>query len=573
MDVRLRNCQSVRNLIVYRPPNNTSCALFFEEFSTLPENVLSETSARLMITGDLNLHVENSNNAHTRQFFEILETFDLKQNVSSATHASDHTLDLLITRLNEEIVRNVKIHDPMISDLLAVFCNLSLKKPQFRKKVISTRKLRSLDTDSFYEDVGNSSLVQEQPTDLDSAVDQYDHGLRMLLDQYALARKRLVTITLVAPWHSLIVATEKQKRCRLQRKWRKTRLQSDRESHQYQCCVVNDLISSLKSTYYTSIITEHPSDQRVLFRTVNKLMQKSYETRYPPSLSNALLADSFADFFTAKVEKIHTALVARKRDLSLVDDNELPTNTAELNNFHEVSQEDVKEFAYKPLSKSCCLDPLPASVLKDCFPVLLPTITRMVNLSLTTGFMPNALKIASLSPTLKKPTADFKQFTNFWPISNLKFISKLVEKSAAVQLKKHVMTNHLDETFQSAYKEFHSTETALLRVHNDILCSLDQNKSVILLLLDLSAAFDTVDHAILISRLSNRFGVKGTALAWFKSYLTSRQQFVKVEEGMSSKGPLLRGVPQGCVLGLLLYLVYTAPIAEIIKKHNLLYHQ
>ena len=155
-------------------------------------------------------------------------------------------------------------------------------------------------------------------------------------------------------------------------------------------------------------------------------MQKSHETRYPPSLSNALLADSFADFFTAKVEKIHTALVAKKRDLSLADDNKLLTNAAELNNFHEVSQEDVKEFAYKPLSKSCCLDPLPASLLKDCFPVLLPTITRMVNLSLTTGVIPDALKIASLSPTLKKPTAEFKQFTNYRPISNLKFISNLV---------------------------------------------------------------------------------------------------------------------------------------------------
>ena len=106
-------------------------------------------------------------------------------------------------------------------------------------------------------------------------------------------------------------------------------------------------------------------------------MQKSHEKRYPPSLRNALLADSFADFFTAKVEKIRTALVARNRDLSLVADIELPTITAELNNFYEVSQEDVNEFAYKRLSKSCCLDPLPASVLKDCFPVLLPTITRM----------------------------------------------------------------------------------------------------------------------------------------------------------------------------------------------------
>ena len=240
-----------------------------------------------------------------------------------------------------------------------------------------------------------------------------------------------MTIRPFAPWYSPIVATKKQKRRRLERKWRKTRLQSDREEYQYQCCVVNELISSLKSTYYTSLINEHSSDQRVLFRTVNKLMQKSHETRYPPSLSNALLADSFAEFFTAKVEKIHTALVARNSDLSLADDNELFTNAAELNNFHEVSQEDVKEFAYKPLSKSCCLDPLPASLLKDCFPVLLPTITRMVNLSLTTGFMPDALKIASLSPALKKPTADLKQFTNFRPISNLKFISKLIEKSVA----------------------------------------------------------------------------------------------------------------------------------------------
>ena len=126
--------------------------------------------------------------------------------------------------------------------------------------------------------------------------------------------------------------------------------------------------------------------------------------------------------------------MARNRDLSLADDNELLTNAAELNNFHEVSQEDVKQFVYKPLVKSCCLDPLPASLLKDCFPLLLPTITGMVNLSLTTGFMRDALKIASLSPTLKKPTANFKQFVNFRLILNLKFISKLVEKSVAVQL-------------------------------------------------------------------------------------------------------------------------------------------
>lgn len=89
------------------------------------------------------------------------------------------------------------------------------------------------------------------------------------------------------------------------------------------------------------------------------------------------------------------------------------------------------------------------------------------------------------------------------------------------------MSHHLDETFQSAYKNFHSIETALVRFQNDMLCAIDNNESVILLLLDLSAAFDTVDHSILLSRLRDHFGVNGTAFAWFESHLTSRKQFVR----------------------------------------------
>ena len=138
-------------------------------------------------------------------------------------------------------------------------------------------------------------------------------------------------------------------------------------------------------------------------------------------------------------------------------------------------------------------------------------------MSLSTGVVPDALKVATLSPILKKSDADFEQFQNFRPISNLKEVSKLLEKAVVIQLTDHVMGHHLDETFQSAYKNFHSTETALVRVQNDILCAIDNNESVILLLLDLSAAFDTVDHSILLSRLRNRFGVIGTAAAWFES--------------------------------------------------------
>ena len=101
----------------------------------------------------------------------------------------------------------------------------------------------------------------------------------------------------------------------------------------------------------------------------------------------------------------------------------------------------------------------------------------------------------------------------------------------------------IDETFQSAYKNFHSTETALVRVQNDILCAIDNNESVILLLLDFSAAFETMDHSIMLSRLRDRFGINGTVLAWLESYLTSRKQFVQVNGCRSTQRSLERGVP------------------------------
>ena len=112
--------------------------------------------------------------------------------------------------------------------------------------------------------------------------------------------------------------------------------------------------------------------------------------------------------------------------------------------------------------------------------------------------------------------------SNYRPISNLKVISKIIEKVVAVRLQDYLESNQLNEPLQSAYKLFHSCETALVRVHNDILRAIDDRHCVILLLLDLSAAFDTVDHDILLTRLKSKFSICGTALEWFRSYLTKK---------------------------------------------------
>ena len=185
--------------------------------------------------------------------------------------------------------------------------------------------------------------------------------------------------------------------------------------------------------------------------------------------------------------------------------------------------------------------------------MLLPTIRNIVNMSLSTATMVKSLKTAVVSPRLKKPDADHNQFSNFRPVSNLCLNSNIIEKAVAVQLTNHIVNHHMDEMFQSAYKAFHST--ALVKVHNDILRAVDNNDSVVLLLLDLSAAFDTVDHSILLSRLALRFGVGGQVIAWIESYLKDREQFVQIENTKSSVRQLLRGVPQGSALGPLLYVV------------------
>ena len=165
-------------------------------------------------------------------------------------------------------------------------------------------------------------------------------------------------------------------------------------------------------------------------------------------------------------------------------------------------------------------------LIKCPFPSILLVIYKIVNLSLETGRMPEILKQAILKPLLKKPSLDSNDLKNYRPISNLRFISKTIEKCVAKQLIQYLDTNDLGETYQSAYERNHSTETAFIRVHNDIAMAINQHRSVILVLLNLSAAFDTVDHGNLLSRLSNRFGIAGTVLEWFRSYLSDRTQFV-----------------------------------------------
>ena len=152
--------------------------------------------------------------------------------------------------------------------------------------------------------------------------------------------------------------------------------------------------------------------------------------------------------------------------------------------------------------------------------------------------VPHDLNIAVVKPLLKNPSLDKNVLKNYSPISNLPFLSKILEKVVLHKLLSHLQENNLGNPFQSACRAGHSAETVSLRIVNDILSALDNDNISVLLLLDLSAAFDTIDHQILLSRLNSVFGIQSTALQWFQSYLSDRYQSTSVNNSSSSPSQL-----------------------------------
>ena len=401
--------------------------------------------------------------------------------------------------------------------------------------------------------------------------DQYDSVLLSILDRHAPLHTKIITLRPNAPWYSEEIRKQKSTCRKLERRWRRSKLESDYRPYANQRTVIQNTIFKSKMDYYSNLISEAGNDRKALFHLIDRLLHRKAQKSFPTSSSAEELINTFATFFDDKVTHIRS-IPPPSEIPNFFSSLDISTTNCELSNFSPTSNLELSKIALSVVQKSCCLDPLLATLLKEHFDLLLPSICSIVNLSLVSGLLPSALKNAVLTPLLKKPNLDHEVLSNFRPISNLKVILKVIEKVVAVRLQAYVDSYQLTEPLQSAYKSFHSCETALVRVQNDILLAIDNRHCVMLLLLDLSTAFDTVDHEILLKRLNSKFSICGTALDWLRSYLTNRTHVVLIDGKKSQSHELKCGVPQGSVLGLIFYLLYTAPLADILRFHDMQFH-
>ena len=240
--------------------------------------------------------------------------------------------------------------------------------------------------------------------------------------------------------------------------------------------------------------------------------------------------------------------------------------------FRPLTSDDVISAIRQLPDKTSAADPIPTSMLKQTADVVAPFVTELFNRSLSTGHFPAAFKEAFITPIVKKPGLDAASGSSHHPISNLSVLSKPLELLVVCHLMEYLSSTDLIPPLQSGYQQGHSTKTAVLRVLSDIFQAVDNGYLAALVLLDMSAAFDTVDHSIFLRRLHLTFGIDDTAHGWFQSYLSSRKQYVRCSPSKSLVTYLVCSVPQGSALGPILFVLYTIDLLMVIESHRLSPH-
>ncbi len=280
------------------------------------------------------------------------------------------------------------------------------------------------------------------------------------------------------------------------------------------------------------------------------------------------MADDFATFFTNK-----TKTISSQFSPPLTQDPQPTRSTAQtpIFSFCPLTKAEVSKLLLSSHPTTCPLDPIPSHLLQAISPTLLPALPHIINTSLLTGIFPTAFKQARVTPLLKKPTLKTSLLENYRPVSLLPFIAKTLERVVFNQVSLFLSQNNKLDAKHSGFRSGHSTETALLSVTEALQIAKADSKSSVLILLDLSAAFDTVNHQILLSTLSS-LDITGIPLRWFESYLTGRSFRVAWGGEVSKAHKLVTGVPQGSVLGPLLFSTYTTSLAPIIQAHGFSYH-
>ena len=560
--IKTASSTKVLFIIIYRTGPLTS--LFNLELDTLLSIAFSKCDS-IIVAGDLNIHFNvASNNGIISQTLSVLNSYGMVRQIHDATHVNGGSLDQIFTfSMNKQLTCNHTIEQDIRlgSDHFPVLCNFSFALVGKYFKSLEYRDIKNMDTASFSDEL--VSIVDKGMDAPDStfekAASDFSHASMSLLDKYAPIIKKKVAVVDSAPWFDSEYRNLRKKRRKAESNWKSTKSQEDKIIYKALCSETTALALTKKKEYFSKVITKSNGNARTLYSMVDKELDRKQSKILPDTEDIAELTTKFNKFFVNKIDKIRKNMDHNK---PLSESND---SINELSEFEPTTIDEVRKIINETGIKCSPADPLPQLLVKQNLDILLPIIVKMVNLSLSTGNV-DGMKLADIIPLLKDESLDPNVLNNFRPVSNLLFIGKVIEKVVLKRLNDHLSKNNLHCSDQSAYKKNHSTETLLVKITNDILVASDSRSATVVMLLDLSAAFDTVDHKLLLNILEKEIGLKGHVLAWFRSFLMGRSQRVRLGNVTSETIYIKFGVPQGSVLGPVLFNLYIRSIYNCVKR-------
>ncbi|KAK3558502.1 hypothetical protein QTP86_018153, partial [Hemibagrus guttatus] len=541
-------------IVIYHPPGPLED--FLEEMDTLL-CVFPSDSTPLMVLRDFNLP---SDKLHSSGLMALLNSFSLSFNSCPPTHKEGNVLDLVFTHpssatdmtatplhISDHHLGSFTITLPIVPKRISQHLSLTRRNlHSISPSSVASCTLSSLpDHDSF------SSLPLDSATD--TLLSSLSSTMDLLCPLSTIRRKNSST----APWLSDVL---RNNLCVLwsgiwvgtvcsflqigenydqqQGSGRNLNLTQTLISYRKLLSKFSLGVTSAKTSFYKEKLETSAQDLRKLHNIFLSLLNPPA----PPSPSS-LTAEDFASFYTEKIERICQTFTSPPTSSTSHSQH---STTPSLTQLSTVAAEEVLQIIRSCNPTTCPLDPIPSAMLQTISPDLLPFITTVINGSLTSGHVSTVFKKARVIPILKKPALDPSDISNYRP-------------------------NNLHDPNQSGLKAAHSTETALLAVTEKLHAARSAKLSSVLILLDLSAAFDTVNHKTLLSTLRS-LGICGTAWEWFASYLDGRSYQVTWKGLTSAPRRLSTGAPQGSVLGPLLFSLYTHSLGKVISSHGFSYH-
>ena len=561
-------------IVVYRSPSSNE-TLFRDEFRLYLES-LNVVGSEVFVCGDFNFWIDDAENNNAKCFIDEMNMLGYGNKVNSATSNTGHTLDLVFCENDKDLIFNVKVDDMcIISPVhMTVKFKIRIKVNTKQTKKIVFRNNRSLDADVLLQNIIDE-INQKVLSVCVHGLDNKRNCLNCFISVFKSTAERLynnecpliekeIMVKDNAPWYDYEVLMAKREKRKKEGKWRREKNEISKNEYRAAKNALNSLIRRKKREYYKRKIIEFGLDIKKLYAIIDNLTGNRKKVILPEGFSDMELASMFSDFFESKIDNLVGSFV----EAAQLNLHPVVSSENKLDHFVPVDIHKIGSVVGRVKRTYCASDPFPISDVCKCVHVnsLLQVYLEIVNLSIAAKVFPESEKYAILKPVLKG-SLDPQSLSSYRPISNLSFLSKIIENIILEQLLDFLERTKVLPDYQSAYRKLYSTETALCSVVSDLQIMMDDGKCGILILLDLSAAFDTVVHSLLLEDLK-AIGVEGDALDYLESFLVNRTYCVQIGKSFSRTKVLTRGVPQGSVLGPILFCIYTIELMHLLSKHG-----